>query len=298
MPAEKISFLPSSHLMSANEIYKIAEHFVKAGVDKIRLTGGEPLVRKDAKDIIRRLSLLPVELTLTTNGVLLNDYLDTFKESGIKSVNVSLDTLSQEKFLKITQRDVFHKLWLNILKLLNSGIYVKLNVVAMKGVNDDEILDFIELTKHHTLHVRFIEFMPFAGNKWDKEKVITTQEILDIVDARYSFIKIKDEKNATAKKYKPLNHEGTFAIITIMSNPFCSQCNRMRLTADGKMKNCLFSADEVDLLTAFRNGQDINPLINACVLNKKEERGGQFKATYQETEIDRIINRSMVNIGG
>ncbi len=298
MPSGEMSFLPSGHLMTADEIYSIAESFVKLGVEKIRLTGGEPLVRKDAKTIIQKLSSLPVELTLTTNAVLAGDYIDTFKQAGIRSVNVSLDSLQPDKFFKITRRDAYHRVWLNILKLLMAGINVKLNVVAMKGVNDDEILDFIKLTKSHPLHVRFIEFMPFTGNKWDKQKVVTTEEILSIIESEYSFIKMKDEKNATAKKYKPLNHKGTFAIITTMSNPFCSNCNRMRLTADGKMKNCLFSADEVDLLTAYRNGENISPIIHSCILNKKEERGGQFKIPYQEMDVDKIINRSMVNIGG
>lgn len=299
MPDEKMSFLTHSRLMSADEIYSIAESFVKLGVDKIRLTGGEPLVRKDAKEIILRLSRLPVELTLTSNAVLVDEYIDTFKEAGIRSVNLSLDTLIPEKFFKITKQNSFHRVWNNIMQLLQSNIYVKLNVVAMKGVNDDEILDFIELTKHYPLHIRFIEFMPFTGNSWDKEKVLTTNDILETVKTTYSFIKMKDEKNAVAKKYKPLNHEGTFAIITTMSNPFCGNCNRMRLTADGKMKNCLFSAGEVDLLTAHRNGEAIEPLIKTCILNKKEERGGQFNNnSYIETDGHTIVNRSMIKIGG
>lgn len=298
MPQEDISFLPHNKLMSVDEIVAISTTFVKMGVKKIRLTGGEPLVRTDGAEIIKRLSTLPVELTLTSNGFLIDRFIDFFADSDIRSINISLDTLQPEKFLKLTRRDAFNKVWNNILLLLNKGIYVKLNVVAMKGINDDEINDFVSITKDLPLHVRFIEFMPFDGNYWNKDKVLPASDILQNVEESFSFIKIKDEINDTAKKFKPLNHEGTFAIITTMSQPFCNTCNRIRLTADGKVKNCLFSSGEVDLLKAFRNGDDITGMIQMHFAEKHKERGGQFPSNYEYTDTARINNRSMIKIGG
>ncbi len=298
MPDENIRFMPSAKLMQADEIDTIAGVFVKLGVKKIRLTGGEPLQRKDAEDVLTALSKYPVELTLTTNASKANDFLPVFKKSGIKSINVSLDTLNAEKFLIITRRNIFQKVWNNIQLLIDEGFHVKVNCVIMRGINDNEIIDFIEWTKNQPVHVRFIEFMPFNGNQWNDKKVFSFREILEVAESKYSFLRMKDGLNETAKKYKPDNHEGTFAIISTMSAPFCGNCNRMRLTADGKMKNCLFSKGEVDILSALRNGDDIVPLIKQCVVNKAEALGGQFEGKYQQIDASKITNRSMINIGG
>ena len=250
--------------MSADEIDKIVSVFVQEGVKKIRLTGGEPLVRKDAKEIIERLSKYPVELAITTNGVFVHEFIETFKKAGIHSVNVSLDSLNKERNFSITGRDEFDRVTQNINLLLKNDFHVKVNMVVMKNVNEDEIPDFVEWTKHQPVHVRFIEFMPFAGNQWTNEKVFTYREILELISSRYAFISLPNGRNDTAKKYFVPAHKGTFAIISTMSQPFCSGCNRMRLTTDGKMKNCLFSKNEVDILGALRNGQDILPLIKHC----------------------------------
>ncbi|EMR03668.1 GTP 3',8-cyclase MoaA [Cesiribacter andamanensis] len=298
MPEETISCMPNDHLMQPQEIEAIARTFVCLGVRKIRLTGGEPLVRKGAGDIIRSLSQLPIELTLTTNGVLADQYIDLFKEAGIRSLNVSLDTLQEGKFFGLTRRDAFHKVWNNILLLMAEGFHVKLNVVVMKGVNEGEVNDFIALTKDLPLHVRFIEFMPFDGNRWQKGKVVPTAQLLARAEEAFSFIKLKDEKHATAKKYKVLNYQGTFAFITTMSAPFCGDCNRMRLTADGKLKNCLFGKDELNLLAALRQGEPLLPLIQKSLLIKAEKMGGQFENTYQQTDGASLQNRSMIRIGG
>jgi cyclic pyranopterin phosphate synthase len=298
IPEENAHFMPSSHLMKMDEINAIAAAFVKLGVTKIRLTGGEPLVRKEAAEIILALSKFPIDLTLTTNGVRIDEFISVFKKAGIKSVNVSLDTLDKDKFFSITKRNVFEKVWYNIQLLINEGFHVKINTVVMRGVNDNEILDFIAWTKNQSVHVRFIEFMPFDGNQWHTEKVFSFQEILDVAASKYSFIRMKDGKNETAKKFKPLNHQGTFAVISTMSAPFCGNCNRMRLTADGKMKNCLFSKGEADILTALRNSEDIIPLIKQCVASKAESLGGQFGGDYKKIDAGKINNRSMINIGG
>lgn len=298
MPEEDYTFTPSSKLMQPDEIEEIARTFVKLGVTKIRLTGGEPLVRKDAAKIILSLAQFPAELTLTTNATRLHEFISVLQEANIKSVNVSLDTLKADKFNLITRRNNFDRVWQNIQLLIDNSFHVKINVVAMKGLNDNEINDFIQWTKHTPVHVRFIEFMPFSGNKWSSNKVLTWQNILQIIEAEYSFIPLKSEPNDTAKKYIVPGHAGTFAVISTMTSPFCSTCNRMRLTADGKMKNCLFSKNETDLLIALRNGEDIEKLIRQSVSSKAKELGGQFSVNYEELQTNEIHNRSMIAIGG
>lgn len=298
MPDELMQFKPSAHLMQVDEFDAIAGMFVRMGVRKIRLTGGEPLVRKEAAKIIEVLSKYPVELTITTNGSRVHEFIHTFKDAGIRSVNVSLDTLNADKFLSVTRRPQFQQVWDNIQLMISEGFHVKINAVMMKGMNDDEILDFIAWTKDQPVHIRFIEFMPFSGNHWENEKVISYQQILETIAAEYDFVKLRDDANATAKKFKVYNHEGTFAIISTMSAPFCSTCNRMRLTADGKMKNCLFSKGEVDLLSAYRSGKDVMPLIEQCVIEKEEALGGQFTQDYEQIDADALTNRSMIRIGG
>jgi len=298
MPEEEYEFTPASRLMQVDEIEAIAKIFVAQGVNKIRLTGGEPLVRKDADKIILALSKLLVSLTLTTNGTRLHDYVEVLKEANIQSLNISLDTLQPDKFLLLTRRDQFKQVYDNIHLMINHGFHVKVNVVAMNGMNDMEINDFIEWTKDTPVHVRFIEFMPFSGNKWTSNKVFTYQQILEVVQSKYEVVRLTDELHDTAKKYTVPGHAGTFAVISTMTAPFCSGCNRMRITADGKMKNCLFSKEETDLLTSFRNGEDILPLIQQSISSKAKELGGQFTADFKHVHAEDIHNRSMITIGG
>jgi cyclic pyranopterin phosphate synthase len=298
MPEEDYVFTPASRLMQTGEIESLTKIFVGLGVKKIRLTGGEPLVRKDAAKIILALSKLPVSLTLTTNATRLHEFIDVLKESSIKSINISLDTLQPDKFNLITRRSQFDTVQNNIQLLLANDFHVKINVVVMKGLNDVEINDFIEWTKNSPIHVRFIEFMPFSGNKWTSNRVFTLQQMLDVIESKYSFIRLQGEKHDTSKKYLVPGHAGTFAVISTMSAPFCGDCNRMRLTADGKFKNCLFSSEETDLLTVFRKGGDIVPLIHESIRNKAKELGGQFTNDFEHLHPEDIHNRSMITIGG
>ena len=298
MPDENIACLPNKHLMQVDEIDHIAKTFVDLGVNKIRLTGGEPMVRKEFPEILNRISKLPVALSLTTNAVLAHKYIDHLKAAGVRSLNVSLDTLNPETFKRITKRDQFQRVWDNILLLLNEGFRVKINAVAIEGVIEKEILDFVAITKDLPLHVRMIEFMPFEGNHWNSKKVITATQMLKWVEEEYDMVKLKDEPHATAKKYKAIGHEGTFAFITTMTEHFCGDCNRMRLTADGKMKNCLFGSEEMDLLGTLRRGEDIVPLIKKSVLRKHAVMGGQFSKSYKNAEASELKNRSMIKIGG
>ncbi|MFZ9146230.1 MAG: GTP 3',8-cyclase MoaA [Sediminibacterium sp.] len=298
MPEEDYHFTPSSKLMQAEEIETIAAVFVREGVNKIRLTGGEPLVRKDFANILKRLSTLGVQLTMTTNATRLHEFVDEIKNAGIQSLNISLDTLQKDRFILMTKRDQHEQVMRNIQLMLDNGIGVKVNVVAMKGVNDEEINDFVRWTKDTPIHIRFIEFMPFDGNQWNSDKVITLQEILDKVKTEFDFSSLERNAHETAKNYQVNGHKGTFAVISTMSAPFCGDCNRMRLTADGKMKNCLFSTSETDILTALRNGEDIIPLIHQNISTKKEALGGQFTTDLEKIEAKDLHNRTMISIGG
>jgi GTP 3',8-cyclase len=298
MPEEDYDFTPASRLMQAHEIEGIAKIFVAQGVDKIRLTGGEPLVRKDAADIILALSQLPVNLSITTNGTRIHDFISLLKEAGIKSLNISLDTLQRDKFMLVTRRDQFNTVYNNIQLLLQKGFHVKVNMVVMKGMNDGEINDFISWTKTEPVHVRFIEFMPFSGNRWTSNKVFTWQNILSVIGERYDILPLAAVAHDTAKKYIVPGHAGSFAVISTMSANFCDSCNRIRLTADGKLKNCLFAENETDLLTPFRQGADLLPLIQANIKLKARELGGQFTADFEKIHAEDIHNRSMITIGG
>ncbi len=298
MPEEDYEFAPMANLMQVDEIIRIASSFAALGVKKIRLTGGEPLIRKDADKILLELAKLPVELTLTTNGTRLHHFTTVFREAGIRSVNISLDTLNHKKFSFFTRRDQFEQVIENIRLMMTMGFHVKINVVVLKERNANEIPQFIEWTRDEDVHVRFIEFMPFTGNQWNPEKVFTWKEMLEIVGRDYKYVPLVNGINDTAKKYRIPGYKGTFAVISTMSAPFCSSCNRMRLTADGKMKNCLFSNHETDLLATLRRGEDIVPLIRENVFHKKEALGGQMTEEFGKITPETIKNRSMIAIGG
>lgn len=298
MPEENYDFTPHARLMQVNEIDTLARLFVSQGVNKIRLTGGEPFVRKDAAKIINNLGKLSVQLTCTTNGIRVDDLLPEIIASNFHSLNISLDTLQKERYQQITQRNYFDRVMKNIDLLLEHAVKTKINVVIMKGINDDEICEFIEFTKNHPIEVRFIEFMPFSGNQWDSSKVITQKEIIDVIEGRYDIKPLPSMINDTAKSYSISGHQGQFSIISTMSEPFCSGCNRIRLTADGKLKNCLFSKHETDLLTPMRTGKDILPFIQSAIWAKAKVQGGQLHEKFENIDAKIIENRSMINIGG
>ncbi len=286
--------MPKSHIMSFEEIMKLAETFVSLGVDTIRLTGGEPLVRKHVEQLFRDLSKLPVKLKITTNGILLDRFYDLFEEIGLKDINISLDTLDKTKSVFITKRDYYDRILANINEGLRRGFNIKLNIVLIKGVNDVEIPDFIDMTRDQNLAVKFIEFMPFHENKWDVSKCVSQQEILDIVGAKYPLKKLKDPVHSTSHNYQVDGFKGKFGIISTVTNPFCSGCNRLRITANGQMKNCLFARSETDLLTPLRAGKDVTDLILTSIKTKKFSRDGMDTFTSDQYE----QNRAMISIGG
>jgi cyclic pyranopterin phosphate synthase len=301
MPAEGIQLVPRSHIMTFEEIYDIAKIFVDHGVTKIRLTGGEPLVRRDVDIILKKLATLSVELSMTTNAVIVDRYIDVLKECNIKNINVSLDSLVEHKFKEITRRNDFNKVINNLHLLIDEGFNVKINAVLIKRFNDNEIIDFINLTRDLDANIRFIEFMPFDGNRWNIEKLVSYQDIMSYVNQAFEtekIIRLQDAPNDTSKNYKIEGYKGSFAIISSVTNPFCDSCNRIRLTADGKIKNCLFSNTETDLLTPFRKGKDITSFIQSSIGKKFKTRGGMDTQEKLESPELHGKNRSMITIGG
>lgn len=299
MPQEDMQFMPSKWLMQADEISYLAGLFVEMGVEKIRLTGGEPLIRKDAGEIISDLGKLPASLTLTTNAVYIDQFIPELKAAGVTSLNVSLDTLQEERFRSITKRDHFGKTLDHIRLLLNEGFVVKVNMVVMRGTNDDEVNDFVRMTlAEPNLHVRFIEFMPFKGNQWDMSKIVSYADLLGSISQEFEFLPVAGELHDTARRFQVNGGAGTFGIIGTVTHPFCEGCNRIRLTADGKLKNCLFDTSEVDLLTPLRKGDDVRPLIYAHFHKKHFAHGGHASFSEQQAKSEYEQNREMIAIGG
>ena len=300
MPEDQ-QFLKRDELMTREEIRTLAKLFVEQyGITKIRLTGGEPLMRPDVVDLVRDMAQLPVKLGLTTNATRLHLFLDQLISAGLKSVNISLDTFDAERFRTLSRRDGHDRVLANIEEGIDRGLHVKLNMVVMRGVNDDELLRFTELTRDRPVHVRFIEFMPFAGNMWGRERVYTYSEMLGRIGSAHTIEKLDDDPHSTAKAYRVKGWQGTFAVISTVTEPFCGNCDRLRLTAEGKLRNCLFAREETDLLSALRSGEDVSSLIEANVLAKHKMLGGlpQFNLDKQEEVLHDLSSRPMVSIGG
>jgi cyclic pyranopterin phosphate synthase len=301
MPEEGIKLRDKNEFMSEEELLAIVQIFVDYGVNKIRLTGGEPLIKKNFRSILMHLAELPVELAITTNAVLLDRFMDDLWQAGVRKLNISIDSLDAESFNRITRRKDFHRIFGNIQKAHDYGFEIKLNCVLMRDVNENEINDFIALTSRPRMHVRFIEFMPFDGNNWDWSKKVSETEILKSVKQGFgaeNIHPVSAAANSTSRNYKITGFNSTFGIISTLTNPFCDTCNRIRLTADGKIKNCLFSANETDLLTNYRNGQDIRPLIEQTIKMKAKKRAGINSFDSKEGAEIFNINRSMTTIGG
>ncbi|KDP20382.1 hypothetical protein JCGZ_05265 [Jatropha curcas] len=298
MPAEGVELTPSPQLLSQNEIVRLANLFVSSGVNKIRLTGGEPTIRKDIEEICLQLSNLEglKTLAMTTNGITLARKLPKLKESGLTSLNISLDTLVPAKFEFMTRRKGHEKVMESINAALDCGYNpVKVNCVVMRGFNDDEICDFVELTRDKQINIRFIEFMPFDGNVWNVKKLVPYSEMLDIVAKKFTEPKrLQDHPADTAKNFKIDGHLGTVSFITSMTEHFCAGCNRLRLLADGNFKVCLFGPSEVSLRDPLRRGADeheLREIIGSAVKKKKASHAGMF-------DIAKTANRPMIHIGG
>lgn len=284
MPEEGIQLSPPEHNLTTPEIVYLSEIFVKQGVDKIRLTGGEPTVRRDIVSLmqqigqLRRLGLK--ELCITTNGISLHRKLDSMVESGLTAVNLSLDTLDPFQFTLMTRRnghDAVMKSVNRILEMnkLGAGIKLKINCVIMKSINEREIVPFVELGREKDLEVRFIEYMPFDGNKWSENKMVPYQEMLALIRAQYPDVhRVQDHPNDTSKTYKVPGFAGRIGFITSMTENFCGTCNRLRITSDGNLKVCLFGNAEVSLRDILRESNQGKPFdLDAMEALKELESG-------------------------
>jgi cyclic pyranopterin phosphate synthase len=298
MPSENMKFMPDERLMSADEIVRIVSVFKELGIKKIRFTGGEPTLRKDLGKIIGGLSSLDLDMSITTNGLLLQDCLDDFKKFGLNNINISIDSIQREKFKSITKRDSLDAVLLNIHRAKLLEFNLKMNVVVIRGTNDDEIIDLLEWSAANQLPIRFIEYMPFFGNDWDYKRVFNQQEILDVIAEKYGIRKIESPKESTSLNYTVSEIGGQFGIIPTVTNAFCNGCNRIRLTADGKIKNCLFSGDENDLLGPLRADKDMSVIIRENIERKKFSAAGRIDFSHEKAKLDYSNNRSMVSIGG
>ncbi|KAI1895164.1 hypothetical protein AGOR_G00103480, partial [Albula goreensis] len=298
MPEEGVKLTPRAQLLTTAEVLTLARLFVHEGVEKIRLTGGEPLIRPDVVDIIAELRKLEglKTIAVTTNGMNLSRSLPRLKEAGLDLLNISLDSLVPAKFEFIVRRKGFHKVMEGIDKAIEMGYNpVKVNCVVMRGLNEDEVLDFVALTERKPLEVRFIEYMPFDGNKWNFKKMVSYQEMLDHIRQQWPDLEqLQGGETDTAKTFKVPGYQGQIGFITSMSDHFCGSCNRLRITADGNLKVCLFGNAEVSLRDCLRSGasdQELLEIIGAAVGRKKKQHAGMFS-------ISQMKNRPMILIGG
>ncbi|KAF4973506.1 hypothetical protein FZEAL_9313 [Fusarium zealandicum] len=271
MPEEGVPLSPTQELLTTPEIVLLSSVFVSQGVTKIRLTGGEPTVRRDILPLMHQIGELRrhglKEICITTNGISLHRKLDSMVESGLTGVNLSLDTLDPWQFQIMTRRKGFDAVQKSIdrileLNKLGAGVKLKINCVVMRGVNDREVLPFVDLTKDQDIEVRFIEYMPFDGNKWSKGKMFSYSEMLDLIRTKYPTLqKVQDHKNDTSKTWHVPGFAGRIGFITSMTHNFCESCNRLRITGDGNLKVCLFGNAEVslrDILRKSNSGEPIN----------------------------------------
>lgn len=270
MPEEGVPLSPSRELLTTPEIVMLSSVFVSQGVTKIRLTGGEPTVRRDIVPLMHQIGALRSrglrELCLTTNGISLHRKLDSMVEAGLTGINLSLDTLDPWQFQIMTRRKGFDAVQRSIDRLLEmnragAGIKLKINCVVMRGVNDREVLPFVDLTRDKDIEIRFIEYMPFDGNKWNKHKMLGYNEMLDMIRVKYPTLqKVQDHKNDTSKTWHVPGFAGRIGFITSMTHNFCGTCNRLRITGDGNLKVCLFGNAEVSLRDLLRQSNGGEPI--------------------------------------
>lgn len=301
MPPEGIDLTESANILRYEEFYRIARIAAAHGVSKIRITGGEPLVRKGIIEFLSSLAAIPGidDLSLTTNGVLLKDYARRLKDAGLRRVNVSLDSLKRDRFQKMTRGDNLQDVLDGLDAAEKAGLTpVKINMVAIKGFNDDEVLDFALMSKSRPYHVRFIEYMPFNTQEgWQKDKCLTMKELKTIIEDRLGPLEpVADPKGGAgpARRYRFRDAPGEVGFISPVSEHFCGSCNRLRLTSDGKLRVCLFSDSEIDIRKALRDGSGddvIEHLLFKAVAEKPERH-------HINENIFKKCSRTMSLIGG
>jgi cyclic pyranopterin phosphate synthase len=309
MPLEEYVWIDRREILTFEEITRLARLFVGLGVDKIRITGGEPLVRKDLHRLVGMLSgqVGVGDLCLTTNGSLLSEQIEALAGAGLKRINVSIDTLDPEKFKQITKRGDLDKVLQGLFAAKKAGLHpIKINAVIERGMNDDDIIPLVEFARENGFSMRFIEYMDVGNaNDWISEKMVSKKEILETINARYALREVgRDKGSAPAVDYEFVDGGGELGVIASVTEPFCSSCTRARLTADGKLVTCLFSDNGHDLKTSMRNGAtdaQLIEVISSVWLRRtdrySDERLAAMKSPegYQAKEHHKI---EMITLGG
>lgn len=296
MPEDGLDWLPREDLLRFEEIVRIARVLTERhGVDCIRLTGGEPTVRHNLTELIEMLSVLDTDLAMTTNGATLRGTADKYRAAGLKRINISLDSLDRERFERLTRRDELDRVLDGIDAAVEAGFDpVKINVVAMRGVNDDEIVDFARFGRDRGVEVRFIEWMPLdADEGWTNDRVLTQREIVEQINEVFP-LTAEQRGSEPAERFSYDDGNGRVGVIASVTQAFCGDCDRMRLTAEGQFRNCLFAVDETDLRTILRGGGTDDDLSAAMMGSIADKWAG-----HQIGKVHFIRpKRSMSQIGG
>ncbi|MFT6064793.1 MAG: cyclic pyranopterin phosphate synthase [Paraglaciecola sp.] len=300
MPAHGIDIAPRQELLTFKEMYRLIRVLTELGVDKVRLTGGEPFVRKDFVGFLEMLSYndLLDAINITTNGALISKHISRIEQlEKVKHINLSIDSLNREKFAKITRRDAFPEVYKTLELLEKSSLNLKLNVVVQSGINTDEIVDFVRFTKNKNVAVRFIEEMPFNGKgQREMEENWTFRKILEEIKTEFDVKEIQSEKSSTSRNYAIDNHLGTVGIIPAFTRTICNDCNRIRITSKGTFKNCLFDDGVFNLRDFIREGasnDDLKELFLSLI--KEKPKNGFIAEANRE---DGGASESMSTIGG
>jgi molybdenum cofactor biosynthesis protein A len=300
MPAQGIDIVPRQQLLTFKEMYRLIRVLTELGVNKVRLTGGEPFVRKDFVGFLEMLSHndLLEAINITTNGALISQHIDRIEKLGkVKDINLSIDSLNREKFAKITRRDAFPEVYKTLELLEKSSLNLKLNVVVQSGVNTDEIVDFARFTKDKKVAVRFIEEMPFNGKgQREMEENWTFKRILEEIKTEFDVKEVVSEKSSTSRNYAIDNHLGTVGIIPAFTRTICNNCNRIRITSIGTFKNCLFDDGVFNLRDFIRKGASNDDLKEVFLSLVKEKLENGFIA--EANRKDGGASESMSTIGG
>ena len=300
MPAENVVFRPREELLSFEEIERFVRAMAPLGIHKLRLTGGEPLVRNDLPSLVRRLAAIPgiQDLALTTNGLLLAEQAVDLKQAGLRRLNVSLDALQEETFQRITRRTGLQRVLDGIFAAQQIGFQkIRLNAIAIRGLTEAEVVPLAKFSRAHGLELRFIEFMPLdADHQWNSESVLTGKSLRHILEKEFCPLVplARKDPSQPAIDYRFADDQGIVGFINPVSEPFCESCNRLRLTAEGQVRNCLFSTEEWDtraLLRSGGNAHEIQQLVRDCVAAKQPAHG-IGKGDFQQPQ------RAMYQIGG
>ena len=300
MPETGVKFVEHAEILRYEEFARLLNVAARRGISKIRVTGGEPLVRKGAVEFIARISRIPgiQTVTLTTNGVLLAPFAAPLRRAGLSYLNVSLDTLNPRKFEEITRVPAFDAVLRGIRAAKEAGFStVKVNVVAMRGFNDDELFDFADFAHEYDVIVRFIEYMPFHGNGWQPNGFVPSDELQARLATRFALRPAREEPSAAAKIFDIPGRRGKIGFISAVSHNFCAECNRLRLTADGFLRPCLHGAVEIDVKRALRRGASDDELM-AFFQEAADRKPVAHRDFFAPPAPEIAADRAMVNIGG